>query len=873
MRFDEASAWYAEFGPFYVGLQFSPSELPRYLEGEVPARSSGPVPSSRGAARPGRWPGSGAGGWPERVSGGVVSLGLLAACGGGTSTPRRCPRHPADRLLRRRARRCRASRRSPRASSSSGLRNPLDLQSVPGDRERLYVVEQGGRIRVIRNGQLAGGAVPRHLLAHLDAAASAACSASPSTRSSRRTAASSSTTRTRGGDTHVAEFRASSADAADPASERVLLDREPALRQPQRRRARLRRHRPAPDRPRRRRLGRRSAGQRPERSTRLLGKIAEDRRGRRRAVRACPPTTRSARRPGRAPEIWAYGLRNPFRISVDRPTGDLYIGDVGQNRIEEIDVGLASRRGGENYGWNITEGSQCYNPASGCDRTGLDACPSTSTRTRRAARSRAASSTAAAACRTSPGRYFFGDFCTGLVRSFRLANGQATDLRDWTAGLRGHQLARVLRTRRRRARSTSSTTTARCTASSRRADPRERRIGDCRAGRRTSRPRGHRRESRGVLRHADTPGPRGPRRPSRRRRPESPSRPLDRPERRGPPVRPGRDRAVRARPRGRHGRAARGHREDHGRAGAARLREHDRRAGAVRPPAQAGPEPLRRLEHLDEHPGVPGGRARDGAPPRRVPGPDHPERDAVPEDRRGLRRRARRPGSPRSEKRLAWLYYTTFARTGAKLDPAGKKRLSEINQRLATLYTTFAQNVLADETDHVLFLDRREGPRRPSRLAPLRRRRRRRVAREEGTVGDPQHPLEHGAVPDLLGEARPPREGLADVLQPGRQRRREGQQPDDHRDPRPPGGAREAPRLRDLRPLAPRGHHGEDAGAGHGPHGGGLDAGRRPREGGGRRDAGDRRPRGRRGSGSSPGTTATTRRRCARPSTTSTRTR
>ncbi len=57
------------------------------------------------------------------------------------------------------------------------------------------------------------------------------------------------------------------------------------------------------------------------------------------------------------------------------------------------------------------------------------------------------------------------------------------------------------------------------------------------------------------------------------------------------------------------------------------------------------------------------------------------------------------------QKRLAWLYHTTFARTGARLDPAGKKRLSEINQRLATLYTTFAQNVLADETDRVLFLE------------------------------------------------------------------------------------------------------------------------------------------------------------------------
>jgi peptidyl-dipeptidase Dcp len=57
------------------------------------------------------------------------------------------------------------------------------------------------------------------------------------------------------------------------------------------------------------------------------------------------------------------------------------------------------------------------------------------------------------------------------------------------------------------------------------------------------------------------------------------------------------------------------------------------------------------------------------------------------------------------QKRLAWLYYTTFARTGATLDATGKKRLSEINQRLASLYTTFARNVLADETDHVLFLE------------------------------------------------------------------------------------------------------------------------------------------------------------------------
>ena len=57
------------------------------------------------------------------------------------------------------------------------------------------------------------------------------------------------------------------------------------------------------------------------------------------------------------PAIWAYGLRNPWRFAFDRATGDLYIGDVGQNALEEIDVGLAARRGGENYGWNIMEGT------------------------------------------------------------------------------------------------------------------------------------------------------------------------------------------------------------------------------------------------------------------------------------------------------------------------------------------------------------------------------------------------------------------------------------------------------------------------------------------------------------------------------------
>jgi len=69
-------------------------------------------------------------------------------------------------------------------------------------------------------------------------------------------------------------------------------------------------------------------------------------------------------------EIWAYGLRNPWRFSFDRAFGDLYIGDVGQGSREEIDYEASSFPGGGNYGWRVMEGSLCFNPSSGCDQTG-----------------------------------------------------------------------------------------------------------------------------------------------------------------------------------------------------------------------------------------------------------------------------------------------------------------------------------------------------------------------------------------------------------------------------------------------------------------------------------------------------------------------
>jgi glucose/arabinose dehydrogenase len=109
-----------------------------------------------------------------------------------------------------------------------------------------------------------------------------------------------------------------------------------------------------------------------QKKTTLLGKILRidvDRASGDRAYAIPADNPFSGSRKSRS-EIWAFGLRNPFRFSFDRQNGNIFIGDVGQDAWEEIDFGRRGK-GGLNFGWDIMEGRHCFNPPSGCDKRGL----------------------------------------------------------------------------------------------------------------------------------------------------------------------------------------------------------------------------------------------------------------------------------------------------------------------------------------------------------------------------------------------------------------------------------------------------------------------------------------------------------------------
>jgi glucose/arabinose dehydrogenase len=130
-------------------------------------------------------------------------------------------------------------------------------------------------------------------------------------------------------------------------------------------------------------------------------------------------------RDGARGEIWAYGLRNPWRFSFDPATGDLWIGDVGQGSVEEINRWPAGAAPGPNFGWNVMEGSACFEPAEGCSTDGL-VLP-----VAEYGHDRGCSVTGGHVYRGSDvpglaGTYLFSDYCSGTIWGFDAGADPAT---------------------------------------------------------------------------------------------------------------------------------------------------------------------------------------------------------------------------------------------------------------------------------------------------------------------------------------------------------------------------------------------------------------------------------------------------------------
>lgn len=294
---------------------------------------------------------------------------------------------------------------------AGGLETPVQVTHAGDRSSRLFVVEQAGRIRIIRNRRvlarpfldirnkvLSGGELGLLSVAF-----------HPRYASNRRFFVNYTTDEGGRLRTVIAEYRVSdNADEADPA-ERILLE----IDQP------FRNHNGGlnlfgPDGMLYIGMGDGGSARDPfdngQRLDTLLGKLLRiDVDGD--TPYRVPSNNPFVNRAGARGEIWAYGLRNPWRFSFDRANGRLFLGDVGQNRWEEIDI---IQRGG-NYGWRIMEGAHCHIPTAGCDQTGLelpiaeyatgqDGCSVTGGFVYRGNRIAALT-----------GRYVFGDYCSGRI--------------------------------------------------------------------------------------------------------------------------------------------------------------------------------------------------------------------------------------------------------------------------------------------------------------------------------------------------------------------------------------------------------------------------------------------------------------------------
>lgn len=315
---------------------------------------------------------------------------------------------------------------------ANGLDAPLFLASPPGDLARQFIVEQTGKIKILKDDAL----LPTPFLDISSKISSGGergllgLAFHPGYGTNGRFVVYYTNP---SGDTRVGVYRVSSnPDIADPASEQIIL----SVDQP------FSNHNggmvvfgadgrlyiglgdggSAGD----------PQGHGQNRNS-LLGKIlrlAVDANG----VAGVPADNPFVGVPGVRPEIWSYGLRNPWRFSFDRLTNDLYIADVGQNAREEVNASTDVSQFGKglNYGWKIMEGRGCFSPPAGCVQTGLtlpvleythsDGCSVTGGYVYRGS-----------ALPALLGHYFYADYCSGWVRSFRLQGQGVIQELDWSS--------------------------------------------------------------------------------------------------------------------------------------------------------------------------------------------------------------------------------------------------------------------------------------------------------------------------------------------------------------------------------------------------------------------------------------------------------
>ena len=298
------------------------------------------------------------------------------------------------------------------ARVAGGFSEPVSVASTKSEPNRLYVVQQGGLVRVVERGRV-------RRTPFLDVRSGVSCCGErglfslafhPRYPSVRRVYANF-TNRT--GDTRVVEYRVNAERTqAVRSTARVLL----ALAQP---------------------YANHNGGGLAFGNDGLLyvatgdGGAAGDPQNRAQNLGSRHGKLLRINPRTRAVRIVALGFRNPWRFSVDRATGRFWIGDVGQNAIEEVDVWRPGARGLENYGWRRFEGTSLYSGSTGLARGTRYVRP-----VHQYSHAGAGCSVTGgavyrgSAVRSARGRYFFGDYCTGRVSSFVLRNGRRADLRS-----------------------------------------------------------------------------------------------------------------------------------------------------------------------------------------------------------------------------------------------------------------------------------------------------------------------------------------------------------------------------------------------------------------------------------------------------------